>query len=85
MATTTVTDAVTAVAEAVELEDTSLAQESTKTLLTATVSTVAVIAGAVVLAKAYEKVTEFRVTRAAKKAEEKVHVVTDMPETENVN
>jgi len=42
------------------------------------------VVGAVVLAKGYEKFTEFRVNRAMKKVAETVHVVTDAPETETV-
>lgn len=65
-----------------DIDASSLANETTKTLVTAAASTAAVVAGAFVLSKAYEKVAEFRVRRAAKKAEEQVHVVTDVPAPE---
>lgn len=85
MTTDTATDTVATVVEAVNSETDTFAQESSKTLLTAAASTAAVVIGAIVLTKAYNKVTEFRTNRAAKKIEEQVHVVTDMPETETVN
>ena len=81
MTTDTATDAINAVAETVDSEDISFASESSKTLLTAAASTAAVVVGAVVLAKAYEKFSEFRINRAMKKIDEQVHVVTDIPET----
>ena len=85
MPDTTATDVIDAVTDVVDSDTASFAQESSKTLLTAAASTAAVVVGAIVLAKGYEKVAEFRAARAAKKAEEQVHVVTDMPETETVN
>lgn len=82
--TNTDTDTIAVDAEVVDSETNAFAKESSKTLITAAISTVGVVVGAVVLAKAYDKVAEFRVNRAAKKVAEEVHVVTDMPENETV-
>jgi len=82
MPDTTATETINVVMDVVDSSDSSFAQESSKTLITAAVSTIGVVVGAVVLAKGYEKFTEFRINRAMKKIAENVHVVTDAPETE---
>jgi hypothetical protein len=81
---TDTTEIIDTVADAVDTDivTSSLTNETSKTLITAAASTAAVVVGAVVLSKVYEKVAEIRVRRAAKKTEEKVHVVTDVPPTE---
>jgi hypothetical protein len=81
---TDTTEIIDTVADAVDTDivTSSLTNETSKTLITAAASTAAVVVGAIVLSKVYEKVAEIRVRRAAKKTEDKVHVVTDVPPTE---
>lgn len=79
---TTITDAV--IDADVDLDDTSFAQETGKTLVTIAAITAGMVAGSYLYSKARTKVAHILVERRMKAAMEQVHVVTDLTETETV-
>lgn len=78
---TDTTNIVTTAVDAMELENDSASKETTKTLIIVAATAVTLIGAPKVARLARDKFIEFRIARLNKMAD-RVHVVTDLPETE---